>query len=93
MQEKFVFESSDLINDVIDQTMSNSWRDSRYRWHLHFKEIGGEDDPQMAKAKRPHTLGRQDIWERLCDHWATEAAKVSIFKKLIKQLHSWGVGI
>ena len=61
--------------------MRKSWKNFKYKLHGYFKEIGGEEELEMAKRRRHPDLkdDRQQDWEMLCDRWFSDEFKVIIF--------------
>ena len=61
--------------------MRKAWKNFKYKLHGYFKEIGGEEDVEMAKRKRHPDLkdDRQQDWEMLCDRWFSNEFKVTIY--------------
>ena len=60
--------------------MRKAWKGYKYKLHLYFKEIGGENDIQMAKSK-PHPdlkEEQQQGWMILCDRWCSSEFKVHL---------------
>ncbi|XVF49897.1 hypothetical protein PTKIN_Ptkin04bG0052900 [Pterospermum kingtungense] len=58
------------VQKLIDGQMQEAWKGHKYRMHVYFKKIGGEEDPAMAKTKRPEEV-TEDDWDYLCDFWTT----------------------
>ena len=61
--------------------MRKSWKNFKYKLHGYFKEIGGEEELEMAKRRRHPDLkdDHQQDWEMLCDRWFSDEFKVIIF--------------
>ncbi|PON80736.1 hypothetical protein PanWU01x14_002920 [Parasponia andersonii] len=57
--------------------MRKAWKGHKYKLHTYFKDIGGEDDVNMAKRMLHPDLKKeqQQDWEILCDHWSSEKFK------------------
>ncbi|KAM6568513.1 hypothetical protein CsatB_016498 [Cannabis sativa] len=76
----------DLLDETtikcIDEQMRKAWRSHKYKLHTYFKEIGGEEDVEMAKRKRHPDLkdDHQEDWEILCDRWCTPEFKERALK-------------
>ncbi|XP_062078591.1 uncharacterized protein LOC133783073 [Humulus lupulus] len=44
--------NDETTKKCIDEQMRKAWKGHKYKLHLYFKEIGGENDLEMAKSKR-----------------------------------------
>ncbi|KAF4402227.1 hypothetical protein G4B88_017739 [Cannabis sativa] len=66
----------------IDEQMRKAWKGHKYKLHLYFKEIGGENDVEMAKNKRHPDLkeDQQEDWIILCDRWYSPEFKERALK-------------
>ena len=59
--------------------MRKAWKGHKYKLHLYQREIGGENDVEMAKSKRHPDLNeeQQEDWMILCDRWCSSKLKVT----------------
>ncbi|PON95857.1 hypothetical protein TorRG33x02_083800 [Trema orientale] len=77
----------------IDEQMRKAWKGHKYKLHTYFKDIGGEDDCEMAK-RTPHPdlkKEQQKDWEMLCDHWSSEKFKEWSVKNIeARSKRKWG---
>ncbi|KAF4363470.1 hypothetical protein F8388_016598 [Cannabis sativa] len=65
--------SDETTKKCIDDQMRKAWKGHKYKLHLYFKRIGGENDVEMAKSKRHPDLkeDQQEDWNILCDRWCS----------------------
>ncbi|XP_062119671.1 uncharacterized protein LOC133834170 [Humulus lupulus] len=73
--------NDETTKKCIDEQMRKAWKGHKYKLHLYFKEIGGENDLEMAKSKRHPDLKeqQQEDWMILCDRWCSPEYKVTFF--------------
>ncbi|PON92585.1 hypothetical protein TorRG33x02_116790 [Trema orientale] len=72
--------------------MRKAWKGHKYKLYTYFKDIGGEDDMNMAK-RTPHPdlkKEQQQDWEMLCDHWSSEKFKEWLAKNTeVRSKRKW----
>ncbi|XP_062076208.1 uncharacterized protein LOC133780557 [Humulus lupulus] len=74
--------NDETTKKCIDEQMRKAWKSHKYKLHLYFKEIGGENDLEMAKSKRHPDLKEehQEDWMILCDRWCSPEFKERALK-------------
>ncbi|XP_062094056.1 uncharacterized protein LOC133800099 [Humulus lupulus] len=74
--------NDETTKKCIDEQMRKAWKGHKYKLHLYFKEIGGENDLEMAKSKRHPDLKEehQEDWMILCDRWCSPEFKERALK-------------
>ncbi|KAL2487473.1 Uncharacterized protein Adt_32229 [Abeliophyllum distichum] len=77
LKEKYEFETTKMIEESLDKSMNKQRNEYRCKLHKDFKNVGSIEDIGRAKKSKPNSVAEQVDWDFLCDHFGSDALKVS----------------
>lgn len=79
MQVRFNLLRTDrLFMEYVDTRLHSQWKRTRGELSAHWREIGGETNPEFARSQMRANCKSLEDWHHMCDYWEKDATRVSI---------------